>query len=230
MVSRKIMAVLSFLSLILLHSIQATSQAAGPKSQGESPSPELTVPLGKTAGDFTFSKSGILSYKGRAFNPAVKVRADSIQAFRISFSRDKNWAGAIAEDVDGQNSAYLLDLGTLVAVPLQKAGMWSAAYQVFWSPSGEYMLVLCAYEGQRFIGASLSTKTVVEGDFLGSGGKRWVITDEPTWYKGSDALTFTVNETCDPYNEADCDREHVLATYSVSLNPATLKMISKKIR
>lgn len=218
------------LPLLLLLALQANAQAAEAKGQEGLASPEITVPLGKTAGNFTFSKGGALSYQGKSFNPAVQVKAENIQSFRISMSRDGQMAGAIAEDVDGQNSLYLLDLGTLVSTPLQKPGTWSAAQRVFWSPSGQYMLALCAYEGQRFVGATLKTKKVVEGDFLGSGGKRWVITDEPQWDKNSDTLTFTVDETCDPYNEDDCDPERVLATYKASLNPATLKMTTKKIK
>jgi hypothetical protein len=122
-----------------------------------------------------------------------------------------------------------LELGTLVSTPLQKPGTWSAAQRVFWSPSGQYMLALCAYEGQRFVGASLKTKKVVEGDFLGREGKRWVITDEPQWNESSDTLTFTVDETCNPYNEDNCDPERVLATYKASLDPATLKITTNKI-
>jgi len=209
--------------------LQASAPSAEAKGQEALASPEITVPLGKTAGNFTFSKGGALSYKGKSFNPAVQVKAENIQSFRISMSRDGKMAGAIAEDVDGQNSLYLLDLGTLTSTPLQKPGTWSAAQRVFWSPSGRHMLALCAYEGQRFIGANLNTKKIVEGDFLGREGKRWVITDEPQWDKGSDSLRFTVNETCDPYNEDDCDPERVLATYKASLDPATLKITTKRI-
>jgi hypothetical protein len=108
--------------------------------------------------------------------------------------------------------------------------MWSGAQQVFWSPSGRYMLALCSYEGQRFIGVDVQTKTVVEGDFLGPEGKLWAITDEPRWAKGTDTLMFTVNETCSPYDEPDCDPELVLAKYTVSLNPATLKATTQKVK
>lgn len=217
------------LPLLLLLALEANAQAAESKGEEGKVLPEITVPLGKTAGNFTFSKGGTLSYKGKSFNPAVQVKAENIQSFRISLSRDGQMAGAIAEDVDGQNSIYLLDLGTLASTPLQKPGTWSAAQRVFWSPSGKYMLALCEYEGQRFIGAALKTKKVVEGEFLG-GNKRWVITDEPQWDKNSDTLAFTVDETCDPYNEDDCDPERALATYKASLDPATLRIATKKIK
>jgi hypothetical protein len=216
--------------LLLLLAAQVNAQTEEAKAQGRLALPEITVPLGKTVGDFTFSKGGTLSYRGKSFNPVVQVRAEYIPSFRISMSRDGQLAGAIAEDVDGQNSLYLLDLRTLVATPFQKPRMSSAAQQVFWSPSGRYMLALCAYEGQRFVGADLKTKKVVEGDFLGGRDKRWVITDEPLWEKKSDLLMFTVNETCDPYEERDCDPERVLATYKASLDPATLKITTKKIK
>jgi hypothetical protein len=218
------------LPLLLLLVLQAQAQAAEAKEQAVLALPEITVSLGNTVGNFTFSTGGALSYKGKSFNPSVQVKAENIQAFRISMSRDGQMAGAIAEDVDGQNSVYLLDLVALVSTPLQKPGTWSAAQRVFWSPSGHYMLALCAYEGHRFLGITLKTKRVVEGDFLGSGGKRWVITDEPQWDKSSDNLIFTVNENCDPYNENNCDPERVLATYGASLDPATLKTTASKIK
>lgn len=218
------------LPLLLLLRLQSDAQAAEAKGQEGLALPEITVPLGKTAGNFTFSKGGALSYKGKLFTPSVQVKAENIQSFKISMSRDGQMAGAIAEDVDGQNSAYLLDLGTLFSTPLQKPGTWSAAQRVFWSPSGQYMLTLCAYEGQRFVGATIRTKKVVEGDFLGRGGKRWSIADEPQWDKSSGTLIFTLDETCDPYNEDGCDPERVLATYKASLDPATLEIATKKIK
>lgn len=108
--------------------------------------------------------------------------------------------------------------------------MWSAAQKIFWSPSGRYMLTLCAYEGYRFISIDLQTKDIVEGGFLGREGKLWGITDEPHWITGTDVLSFTVAETCNPYNEPNCDAQRVVAKYSISLNPATLKTTGKKIK
>jgi hypothetical protein len=225
---RKPMVPLLLLTLLPLVSMQSYAQAkAG--TQGRPVVEELTVLLGKTLDNFAFSQSGLLSYKGKPFNPAVRVKPDSVQSFRISLHQSKGLAGAIAEDADGQNSAYLLDLGTQTATPLQKAGTWSGAQQVFWSPSGRYMLVLCAYEGQRFLGVNLQTKKVVEGDFLGPKGKLWAITDAPWWTKGADTLMFTVNETCSPYDDTPCDPERVLAKYTVSLDPATLKASAQKV-
>lgn len=218
------------LPFLLVLALQANAQVAESKGQGGLALPEIKVTLGKNAGHFTFSKGGTLLYKGKSFNPSVQVNPECVQSFRISMSRDGEMAGAIAEDLDGQNSLYLLALGTLVSTPLQKPGTWSAAQRVFWSPSGQYMLALCAYEGQRFIGANLKTKKVVDGDFLGEGDKRWVITDEPQWDEKSDALTFFIKETCDPYSADNCDPELILATYKASLDPATLKIIVKKIK
>ena len=214
--------------LWLLLTAQVIAQGTKDDGQGGSATPDLAIPLGKTVSEFTFSQSGTLSYKGKPFNPAVKVKPDSVQSFRISLNKDKERAGAIAEDLDGQNSLYLLELDTHSATPLQKPGTWSAAQQVFWSPSGRYMLALCTYEGQRFIGIDLKTKQVTEGDFLGSEGKLWRISDEPRWAKDADILTFTVEETCSPYDDPNCDPERVLARYSISLDPATLKATAAK--
>jgi len=206
------------LASLLLLSLRAQAQVT-----------EVTVPIGKTSDGFSFSTAGALSYKGKPFNPAVQVKAESVQSFRISLRGDKGFAGAIAEDGDGQNSAYLLNLGSQTATPLQKAGTWSAAQQLFWSPSGRYMLALCSSEGQRFIGVNLQTEKVIDGDFLGPKGKLWTLTDTPRWPKGSDKLVFTVNETCNPFDASNCDPEKVLARYTVSLDPATLKTTAQKV-
>ncbi len=215
-------------SLVLLLLFPDFALAQTKQTEKGEPVTELTVPVGKTVEGFTFSQSGTLSYKGKAFNPAVKVKVESVQSFRISLRNDKGLAGAIAEDGDGQNSLYALDLDAHSATPLQKAGTWNGAQRVFWSPSGRYMLALCAYEGQRFVGIDLQTKKVVEGDFLGPEGKLWGITDEPRWSKGPESLMFTVAETCSPFDAPDCDAERVIAKYSVSLDPATLKLTTKR--
>jgi hypothetical protein len=206
------------------------AQAGTAGAKGGSPAVELTVPLGQSVSGFTFSKTGSLTYRGKPFSPAVAVRANSVSAFKIDFRKDNRFAGAISEDGDGQNSAFLLDLSSLVSTPLQQAGKWSAAQKLFWSPSGRYMLALCSYEGQRFISVDLQTKKVVEGDFLGRKETLWGIVDEPRWTERPEALAFTVNETCNAYDGANCDPERVIARYSVSLDPATLKATSRKMQ
>src|SRR5215203_676983 len=116
---RKPAALPLLLASLLLLSSHAYARAKT-EAQGSTIT-ELTVPIGKTVDNFTFSKSGLLSYKGKSFSPAIKVRPDWVQTFRIALRRDRGLAGAIAEDGDGQNSVYLLDLGTQTATPLQRA-------------------------------------------------------------------------------------------------------------
>ncbi len=189
---------------------------------------EFALPLGNTVSEFTYSKSGTILYKGKKFNPAVTSRPDDVPTFRISLLKERGLAGAIAEDVDGQNRLFLLDLKTSVSTPLQPPGMSSAAQRVFWSPSGRYMLALCTYEGQRFVGVELKSKKVSEGDFLAANGRLWAIKGDPHW-DAADSLLFTVEETCNPYDEPDCDVERVLATYLVRLDAATLTFTTKNL-
>jgi hypothetical protein len=184
----------------------------------------IRVPVGKTAGDFTYLKDGTLVFKNGPFSPPVKMSPDSVQSFKISIRKDAAFAGAIAEDSDGMNDAFLLDLTSYTSTPMQEVTQHSAAQQIFWSPSGRYMLALCAYEGQRFISVDLYARKVVEGDFLGSEGNIGTIAGDPTWVKGSDVLTFAIKETCNVYDNPDCDREKVLGTYTVALDAKTLAM------
>jgi len=206
---------------------QACRQAKAKTHTSGSTVVEISVPLGKTVGNFTFSKSGLLSYQGKSFSPAVKVRPDSVRSFRISLPKDKGLAGAIAEDEDGKNSLYLLELAARTAIPLPEA----EAQKIFWSPSGRYMLAYCSYEGEAFLGVDLETQKVVQGQPLGPEGKMWNVIDEPRWAKGADTLVFTVDETCDIYSaDSECNSDRTLAKYVVSLDPATMKTTAQKLR
>lgn len=61
------------LALLLLLVLQANARAMDAKGQGEELAvPEITVPLGKTASDFTYSKGGALSYKGKSLSQLSK--------------------------------------------------------------------------------------------------------------------------------------------------------------
>src|SRR5262249_40251670 len=122
---------------------QACSQAKA-KTHGSGPKAvKISIPIGKTVGDFTYSKNGDLSYQGKPFHPAVKVDPESVLSFRISLLKDRGLAGAIAEDGDGKNLLYLLELATRTATPLPDAEAAPAAQKIFWSPSGRYMVAFC---------------------------------------------------------------------------------------
>jgi hypothetical protein len=206
----------------LLASDRAFAEGKPAVSRSSSPAAELSVPLGQTAGGFTFSKDGSLSYKGKPFEPAVKVSPESVQKFRISLNRVRSLAGAISEDSDGLSRLFLLDLAARSSTGLPRGVEWTGAQKIFWSPSGRYLVAYFSYEEEFFVGIDLRTKKVKRGD-LGPRGRLWRLTNEPQWSKEGSALWFTVNETCDPYEETKCDSERVLARYSVSLDPATLE-------
>lgn len=196
--------------------------AGQPALHGESS--EVIVPIGRTEGGFTFTSDGSLLYHQKQFQPAFTVRTDSVRSFRISLRDDGKFAGAIAEDSDGQNSAFVLDLTGLSAIPLQPAGKWSGVQRVFWSPSGKHLVALCSYEGQRLMGVNLESRKVSDGEFLGGSGHLGVIEDEPSWYREEDVLLFILAETCDPYDAPECDASKVLARYLVMVDPETLSM------
>lgn len=89
---RRYPRVFLLLALLLLISWHAYA-AAEAETHGGSTAADLSVPIGKTVDDFTFSNGGALSYKGKPFNPAVKVNPDSVQSFRISLLKD--WSRSI---------------------------------------------------------------------------------------------------------------------------------------
>jgi hypothetical protein len=181
---------------------------------------EFEVSIGKTANGFIYSNNGELLFKGKPFRPAIKANINYVKKFKLSILKSKNIAAAIAMDVDGKNSLFVLDLNKGLSLPLQKYGCPAA--DIFWSPSQKYMLALCAYEGERFISLDIQNNKIINGEFLGSSHKIWRIQDHPKWIQQKDILEFTVNEICNYYDNPGCD-DKVLATYKVLLKASSLK-------
>ena len=192
---------------------------------------EFEIPLGSTVNSFNYSNGGVLTYNGRNFSPSVTANARDVHRFKISLLRSSGLAGAISVDVDGQNKLFLLNTNNLSSTPMQLPGQWNAAQRVFWSPSRKYMVALCSYEGQRFIGMDLNAISMVEGEFLGRGGRTWTISSEPRWLENSDVLIFNVGEYCNPYDDSCTGAQinKLLATYEVRLDAATLALSPKMI-
>jgi|CXWL01.1.fsa_nt_gi hypothetical protein len=194
------------------------------EGQTSSAAPEIVVAIGKPAGAFTLSNDGSLLYRTKQFRPAIKVNTDTVRSFSIVPRKDGKFAGALAQDSDGQNFAFLLKLTDFSSTPLQAAGKWSAAQSFFWSPSGRYLLALCSYEGHRFVGIDVESRKLTEGPFLGSANRLGLVENAPTWYEQEDALLFILAEKCSPYEEENCDTTKTLARYLVVLSPSNLGM------
>ncbi len=190
----------------------------------------FSVPLGEVVNGFKFSGNGELTYDENQFSPALYVNTNNIMEFKISMVPEKHWAGAIAVDGDGQNALFFLDLTDMIATPMQ-SGKWNAAQEIFWSPSLNYMVALCAYEGERFVSFNTQTKKIIEVSLEKPNNNNqtiWHIDSELNWLEDNDVLVFEVAEYCNPY-EGNCGEDNknmniVLARYNVDLNAATLSI------
>jgi hypothetical protein len=114
---------------------------------------------------------------------------------------------------------------------MERPGTVSAAQRVFWSPSQKYVVVLCAYEGERFISIDLTTKRLLDGNLMGHDGKMWHVSDEPRWIPDTDVLVFGVNEHCNPYQDRACTDQRmnvVLGRLEVRLDASTLRLTPKR--
>jgi hypothetical protein len=208
----------------------ATASLGRPaKSDGSSVEKiEFDVLRGKTLNEFTYSVSGDLLYKHKPFVPAVTGTKDMAR-FNISIGPNHSLAAAIGKDVDGQDTLYLLKLNVHAAISFQQgSAKWVAPIRTFWSPSGKYLVALCAYEGQRFVRAEIKTGAIAEGEFLSPGDRKrtWWVQNDPRWNGGTDVLYFTVNEGCNPFEDA-CGQDavnsgKVLRTHSIALDAETL--------
>ncbi len=189
---------------------------------------KFELPLLNSINGFKYSKSGELTFHGKSFSPKVKATTEYVPLFKISMLPEKNIAGAIAMDQDGQNFLFLLDLNSMSATPLQPYESWNAAQEIFWSPSTKYMLALCAYEGQSFISIDLDTKAIKKMGSLKPGKNHetmWVVDNTPKWDGENDILVFNIAEYCNPY-VADCNNEinKKIATFKVNLDASNLNI------
>jgi hypothetical protein len=196
--------------------------------------PALTVfdvPIGSTVQAFTFSKSGELLYKAKPFVPPVLERKDT-KSFHIQLVPSRNLAAATGKDIDGQNTLYLLKLNVAASIPFQRGWVkWVAPWNTYWSPSGKYLIALCAYEGERFLRAAIKSGEVVDGPFLTSPDKKrsWSVHGEPQWVGNTDVLALSVDERCDALNDG-CGSDDpkvidkVLGRHKVLLDAETLSL------
>jgi hypothetical protein len=183
---------------------------------------EFEVHQGNTLNGFTYSSNGTLTYSQKSFSPGVSVNTEHVSAFKVSFLKQRNMAAAIAIDSYGHNKLFLLDLNDYSSTPMQEEGSWSAAQEVFWSPSQRYMVAFCSYEGERFEGFDLNTKRIISSGFMGPDDRIWRISKTPHWLENKDVLVFNVNEHCNYYDDP-CDPENILAAYEIRLNAASLR-------
>jgi len=183
------------------------------------------IPINKIFYEFTYTQGGILIYQGRKFNPSVIANINDVRKFKVSILRPKGLAAAIAVDNDGKHKLFFIDLnkGTSILVP------GCAALDVFWSPSQKYLVTLCSYEGQWFVSIDLYTQKIRKGVFLGPSNKIWLIKDKPHWIGTSDVLSFVVDEFCNYYENPNCGRNMILATYVVHLDAVSFKIQSQRL-
>lgn len=198
------------------------------KSKATDPT-AFEVQRGKSVQGFSYTSSGQLLYNSKPFSPPIGGSGD-IPKFHISLSPNRAFAAAVGKDIDGQDTLHLLKLNVNTAIPLQHGGYKSVGGVIgtWWSPSGKYLIALCAYEGQRFVRANIKTGEVIDGPWLKPEGKvaLWAVKGEPRWDGNTDVLRLIVNETCDPY-DGDCGPDavnagKVLATHQVALDAETL--------
>lgn len=190
------------------------------------------VPLGETVNEFSYTKTGELMYKGARFIPDIRTKPEYVTEFKISLLESKQMAGAIAQDVDGQNLAFLLNLADMTSIPLQAPDSWNAAKEIYWSPSTKFMLAYCSYEGANFLGLNTETKEIKYMSNLkphDDYSTRWNVYDKPKWLNNKDVLEFTVAEYCNPF-EVDCgdSANKPLAKYKVNLDAETMKIYKVK--
>jgi hypothetical protein len=209
-------------ALLVLVTSNLVGQRIGRYADGYPAVEDFIVAKGSAAGSFAFSAAGDLTYNGRPFSPPVHLNyPDNYTAFRVSVLHGKNegLATAIAKDIDGKDSLYILDLrkGTV-----REFG-GNASIDLFFERSGRYVVVLYQYEGSSLASIDLEAKQVVARADLAPDdkGRFWIIKDGPAWTE--DALSIAVNETCNPYEE-NCNIEQVLARYTLLIHPASLRI------
>lgn len=184
---------------------------------------EFEIGLGESAHGFTYTKKGVLLYRGKQFSPAITVEASYFPSFRISMSKSKKLGAAIGLESANKSVLFLIDISTRSAREIAEG---NTAYKAYWSPSGAYLVVLCAYEGERFINMNLKNGKILTSDFLHPPGSSnmWRMTAEPQWIGKTDRLRTTVKEICNYYDDTKCDGDKILNVQTIAIDAATLQV------
>lgn len=186
----------------------------------------FSVPRGRTVRGFTFTRDGVLKYKGKEFSPPVKV-IEQYEKFEISYLPEKGLAGAIAND-GGENDFVLLDLRKAASIEVEGI---SAPNKMFWSPSRKFLVVYSEYESAGLSSINLATLKVRQNENWFPETDLWVLKNTPRWIGKSDVLAFKVvtgcDPTADPSNPCGGKKDKPIF-YDVQVNAATLKIKSKR--
>jgi len=219
----------AFLVAIAIASLADTPRKD--KQRAAAPQNAFDINRGVAEHGFSYEQSGSLLFNGKRFKPSVSGTKD-MPRFHIALSPGGRFAAAAGKDIDGQDTLYLLKLNVLTAVPFQRGQYRSVGGVIgtWWSPSGKYLVALCAYEGQRFVRADIKTGELVDGPWLKATDKHvlWAVKGAPQWDGNTDVLKVTVDESCDPY-DGDCgpnavNSGKVIATHTVILDADTLAL------
>jgi len=184
---------------------------------------DFEIGLGESAHGFTYTKNGKLLYNRQELSPKISVNKSEIPKFRLSVSQAKKLAAGIALDSYGKTILYFIDLEKMSSREIDEG---NTAYKAFWSPSGNFLVVLCSYEGERFISINLANGKVSAGEFLSPPGSSniWRIAEMPQWICNVDRLKTTVKETCNYYDDTICDGDRIIAVKAIEIDAATLRV------
>lgn len=162
---------------------------------------EFTVALGGAAGDFEFSASGDVFYRGTAFRPRVHFTPDSTPEILVSIPDSGTVAAVVGLDSDGQRSFFLLHLD-------EGRGIFcnAPARDLYWSPDGRHLVALNVYEGQYFSSVDLETDAFKSSEFLGRKDTLWYVEGRAKWSPDGRALYAKVVEIPNVYEAEDPQR------------------------
>jgi len=151
------------------------------------------ISLGQSWRGWTYEKRDA-TYAGFAkankkLDRLVRFYASETPKIKIFSQGQSNWIAVVGLDVDGKETAYYVDqsTGKVLYTP-------NEVKDVFWSPSGRYIVSLCGGEVDYFALLDTETGQYFTGNAIEDKSGSYYVRSAPLWPKSEDFFVATMEQ------------------------------------
>ncbi len=183
------------------------------------PSPEVnekTLRLGENWGEWKYSKDGkkyaILVPKNKKLESLIRFPQYDTPQVKIYAQNKSDWIAAVGQDIDGKESTYYINEKTGKVVFAR-----DDAKDIFWSPSGRYIVTLGGGEVDFFSIFDTQTGRYERGESIQTSSGLFYVKNAPMWDSHEEYFSITLEKVSK-------DRMDILDTFTARVNLPSLSI------
>ena len=154
------------------------------------------ISIGGTHGDWQYTRENdyaLLRHESIRFDLLLRFLAYDTPSVDVYWTGGSSWHVVIGQDIDGKESSYFVNLESGEAFYSR-----NDAREIFWSPSGQYIVSLCGGEVDYFEIFDTETELFNRTDGLQNDDRLIFVDSVPQWAQGEDFFLIRVSETTNP--------------------------------